>query len=91
MWTFESEGSRNRRIHITEGDPRDLTFYKAPSNNYRPGKPLPSYIIRSKQGSEGHKGYPNAFSGTPKPNWDDDKEDETVQQYTLVRFLPFGI
>jgi hypothetical protein len=84
--TVESEASRNRRIHITEGDPRDLTFYKAPSNNLRPGKPLPSTIIRSRQGNEDPQPI---FLGTPKPDWNDDKEDEIFHQFTLVRFFIF--
>jgi hypothetical protein len=29
------QAPRTGRIHITEGDPRDLALYKGPSNDYR--------------------------------------------------------
>ena len=36
------EAARTGRLRITEGDPRDLTLYKGPTNDYRPGKHLPT-------------------------------------------------
>jgi hypothetical protein len=47
------QATRTGRIRITEGDPRDLTLYKGPSNEYTPGRsPLPSYILRAKPTEE---------------------------------------
>jgi len=80
LWMFFCEASRNQRIHITEGDSRDLSYYKGPSNKYRTGKPLPSYIIRSKQGGD-FQNSQKPFLGSEKPNWND---DEDIQLITLV-------
>ena len=47
------QATRTGRIRITEGDPRDLTLYQGPSNEYTPGRsPLPSYILRAKPTEE---------------------------------------
>ena len=58
------KATRTGRIRITEGDPRDLTLYKGPSNEYTPGRnPLPSYILRAKPTEEqGDRGKQESFS-----------------------------
>jgi hypothetical protein len=91
-WTFllssVTEGSRNSRILITEGDPRALTFYEGPGNVYRPGRPLPSLIIKSKRNIGSKNPYEHLEY--QKPVWD---EDDKLRQFSLVRIirnLPFN-
>jgi hypothetical protein len=40
------QAPRTGRIHITEGDPRDLTLYKGPTNDYRYRKRVYSNVVR---------------------------------------------
>jgi len=39
------QAPRAGRIHITEGDPRDLTLYKGPSNDYRYRKKVYNDVV----------------------------------------------
>ena len=95
VWTIVNvvvESTRTGRIHITEGDPRDLTLYQGPANSYRAGgKPLPSYILKAKP----KLGYEEeaalyGYVGSKKPDWNDDEDglkfdsvSEDIQTYTL--------
>ena len=82
---------RTGRIHITEGDPRDLTLYKGPTNDYRPGgNPLPSYILKAKPNEEVEGGGLYGYVGSKKPEWNDDTElknmgqtNDVIQYFTL--------
>jgi hypothetical protein len=39
------QAPRTGRIHITEGDPRDLTLYKGPTNDYRYRKKVYNDVV----------------------------------------------
>jgi len=89
---LDVHSTRTGRLRITEGDPRDLTLYKGPSNEYRPGgNPLPSYIIKAKPNyDDDDTGALYGFVGSKKPEWNDDNEvknvgdnNDVIQYYTL--------